>query len=214
MLFIYLMMSVFVVIFSTFLYGGIADQDRHYITDENECLIIFLRFVFGCSFYYLGFFSNIYLRKKIFSDVVLYAVILIIFTIQGFIYYNFNVYFSMQIMSFPNAFSPMVTSIIGITIFYFISSILVGSKSERIFSLIGRNSFAILLNHIFGFFILNMILVSIGLIRIADVNNIYFRYNEHYMYPLYISFGIGISMVIPVAIKSLFQKGLSDYSRL
>jgi len=108
----------------------------------------------------------------------------------------------------------MVTSIIGITIFYFISSILVGSKSERIFSLIGRNSFAILLNHIFGFFILNMILVSIGLIRIADVNNIYFRYNEHYMYPLYISFGIGISMVIPVAIKSLFQKGLSDYSRL
>ncbi|MBB3385562.1 MULTISPECIES: acyltransferase family protein [unclassified Rhizobium] len=186
---------------ATLLYGDVQDQDRHIIVAGHKVEIVLLRFLLGCGFYYLGSLFGRFQDRLPSSPALPLAVAAICFVIEGFIFRNYNVFFSMQIMSFPNFVTPMITSIFGIIIFYAISEALTRSRAARILSFIGQNSYAILLNHMFGFFLLNLLFVALGRISLSDISDPYYRFQQDETVPLYILFGLVVSIAIPILLK-------------
>lgn len=198
---LYLLLSALSVYFSTLLYGNTADADRNQVVAQHRPLIVALRFLFATFFYYLGF---VLMQQNALRTVNIKAAAVIvttILTLSGIIFYNYNVFFSMQIMSFPNAVTPIITSLLGIAIFYILSSVIAGSELEKALSFVGASSFSILLSHMFGFFVLNVLLAVLGFIQLGDISSAYFRFREYYMYPLYIFAGIGVSIAIPILLE-------------
>jgi len=203
---VYLALSATSVYLATSLYGETADADRQSIVMQHRPWIVVLRFFFACFFYYLGSLFTQYRPQMSVPRSATLLIVGVLFTVQGIIFYNANVFFSMQIMSFPNPITPIITSLIGICLFYALSASIIGSDLAKIMSFLGMNSFAILLNHMFGFFLLNLLLVALGFIHLGEISSAYFRFREYYMYPVYIAFGLGVSIVIPVLLAKMFPK--------
>lgn len=186
---------------ATLLYGEVHDQDRHSVVAGNKTEIVLLRFLLGCGFYYLGSLFGRFQDRLPSSAALPIAVAGICFAIEGFIFSNYNVFFSMQIMSFPNFITPMITSAFGIVIFYAMSLAITKSWGAKMLSFIGQNSYAILLNHMFGFFLLNLLFVALGRIGLSDITGPYYRFQEYETFSLYILFGLAVSIAIPILLK-------------
>ncbi|NLR99740.1 acyltransferase family protein [Rhizobium sp. P38BS-XIX] len=203
---LYLTAAAISVYLSVRLYGDVQEENRHFVVAQNWHYIAALRFVFGAGFYYLG---SLFARYK--DDIPRKALIPIFiagvaFVVEAFIFNNFSVFFSMQIMSFPNVYTPIATSLIGIIIFYAISTALAGGIAGKILSSIGRHSNAIFLNHIFGFFLFNLLLVFAGVVNLVDITSPYYRFREYDTYSIYIIFGVGFSLAIPLILNGLTGK--------
>lgn len=211
---LYLGGAIISVYVATLLYGDIQDQDRHIIVSENQTEIVILRFIFGSGFYYLGSLFSQYKDRLPSSPAFPIGLAVVCFILEGFLFYRYNVFFSMQIMSFPNFYSPMITSLVGIVVFYAMSVAVDNSVAGKILSYIGRNSYSILLNHMFGFFILNIIFAAMGRISISDISNPYYRFQEYETYPLYILFGLATSITIPMLLKEGLQALKLSFSKI
>ncbi|WP_158225410.1 acyltransferase family protein [Rhizobium sp. 11515TR] len=199
---------------ATLLYGGVQEQDRHIVVAAHKTEILLLRFLLGCGFYCLGSLFGRFQDRLPSSPALPIAVGAICFVIEGFIFSNYNVFFSTQIMSFPNFVTPIITSIFGIVIFYAISFAIAKSWAAKALAYIGQNSYAILLNHMFGFFLLNLLLVALGRIGLSDITGPYYRFKEYETFPLYILSGLAVSIAIPILLKKALHSLKGSISRI
>lgn len=196
---IYFLAAAVSVYLSVRLYRDVKEEDRQLIVAGNGHYIAALRLAFGASFFYLGSLFGRY-KDDLPQGMKITIPICIAgaaFVAEAFIFNNFGVFFSMQIMWFQNPYTPIMTSLIGIIIFYALSAALEGGTVGKILSFIGEHSYSILLNHIFGFFLFNVLLVAGGFIHLGEITSPYYRFREYNTYPLYILFGIGYSLIIP-----------------
>ncbi|MGY5780738.1 acyltransferase family protein [Rhizobium sp. LEGMi135b] len=196
---IYLLAAAVSVYISVRIYGDVAEENRQLVVAQNWHYIAALRLVFGAGFFYLGSLFGRYKDDLPQGVTIPLCIAGIAFVGEAFIFNNFGVFFSTQIMWFQNAYTPIVTSMIGIIVFYALSTALERGTAGKILSFIGEHSYAILLNHIFGFFIFNVLLVAGGFIHFGEITSPYYRFREYNTYSLYILFGIGFSLIIPWA---------------
>lgn len=145
-----------------------------------------LRVAFAAFFYYLGFIFAKYRLQRFASHALTIA---ILFVVQQQLWvYSGNLDYWMQISKFQSAYLPVITSTIAIVFFYGFS--VIASKNEswvKVVGYIGKNSFPILLHHLFGFFVINAILCALGVITPVDVKSQYFQYDTVHSWPFYIA---------------------------
>jgi fucose 4-O-acetylase-like acetyltransferase len=144
-----------------------------------------LRVAFAAFFYYLGFLFAKYRLQRFASHAMTIAILFIVQ--QQLWVYSGNLDYWMQVSKFQSTYLPVITSTIAIVFFYGLS--VIASKNEswvKVVGHIGKNSFPILLHHLFGFFVINAILCALGVITPADVKSQYFQYDTVHSWPFYI----------------------------
>lgn len=157
--------------------------------------IPYLRFAFALFFYYLGALFQKYNCQRFLKHVLVLVALYVIQ--QQFWVAAGNLDFWMQASKYQNAYLPVVSSIISIAFFYGVSDILAKNEScSKVLGYIGQNSFPILLHHLFGFFLINVILCLVGIIKPVDVTGPYYQWDTVHSWPFYISLGTLISLAI------------------
>lgn len=157
--------------------------------------IPYLRFAFALFFYYLGALFQKYNCQRFLKYVVVLVSLYVIQ--QQFWVAAGNLDFWMQASKYQNAYLPVVSSVPSIAFFYGVSDILAKNEScSKLLGYIGRNSFPVLLHHLFGFFLINVVLCMVGAIKPADVTGPYYQWDTVHSWPFYIAIGILISLAI------------------
>lgn len=154
-----------------------------------------LRFAFALFFYYLGALFQRYDLQRFLKHVL---VLIALYAIQQQLWVaSGNLDFWMQASKYQNAYLPVVGSVISIAFFYGLSDIFAKNQScSAVLGYVGRNSFPILLHHLFGFFIINLLLCMMGVIKPADIVGPYYQWDTVHTWPLYIVGGTVISLAL------------------
>lgn len=160
----------------------------------SDFRIFFLRILFALFFYYIGFLFRTYNAGRYLNN--LWVIFILFIIAQQILASGIKIDFWVQIMKFETHIFPFVTSLNAIVFFYIISSILSKHSASSILVIIGQNSFPILLHHLFGFFILNILLVILGIVRIDEITSIYYQWNTVNTWYLYIVFGLAVSFIM------------------
>lgn len=155
--------------------------------------IILLRLAFAAFFYYFGCIFSKYKLSRATQNVFMLAALYVaqqqLWAAVG------NLDFWMQISKYQNTYTPVICSVIAIIFFYGLSSIAAANASVvSVMGYLGRHTLPIVLHHLFGFFLLNMMLCALGVINIEDVNSPYYQYDTVHTWPLYITAGILYSL--------------------
>ncbi|MEI6266954.1 MAG: hypothetical protein WCP14_03640, partial [bacterium] len=111
--------------------------------------------------------------------------------------------FLVLLMKFQTGFFAFVTSILGILFFWIIASILSRQKSINFLVYIGRNAYDILLHHLFGFFILNLVFIFFKMTTVKEVVGVYYQIPNIYYKYLYVAFGLVISLLLGYIFKKI-----------
>lgn len=183
---IYLMVGIFATRFSVLMYEDERVSWSH---------IPWLRFAFALFFFYLG---SVF-QKYNFQRFLTHAFVLVALYIaqQQLWAYSGNLDFWMQVSKYGGTYLPFISSIISIGLFFGLANIF--SKNESlglILGYIGRNSLPILLHHLFGFFLVNLILCLTGIIKPSEVLGPYYQWQTVNSWPIYIFFGVAFSLVV------------------
>lgn len=165
---------------------------------KNELILTITRTIIGIMFYYFGYFYNINIENKIniFNGKVLILSMILISFITSF---NLNINFLMVNGSYyGHVFLPIIVSIIGIYISVFIAKSLskVIKNKNDILHIIGKNSYYIMIFHLFIFFV-----ISLFYFKINNISDVYYSnlaefpffpniINKNKFWPIYISLGI------------------------
>lgn len=197
---VYLGMAFLAVMYSMKMYeGNYASIDK----------IICYRFMFAVFFYYLGALVAKYRIQRFFSNVIVLAAIYIVQ--QQMLVFAGNLDFWMQISKYQATYLPVFSSILGIAFFYGIAQIASSNKSfTKVIGYIGQNSFPILLHHLFGFFVLNILLCVAGVIKPSDVTSQYYQLDTVHSWPFYIVaavlYSLAFDRYVVVPIKNLVRR--------
>lgn len=135
------------------------------LNEKNTLWWLFLtRFMYFIPFYTLGYVYKVYLEKKDTLSSFWYFAIIIFIDILIIIAYGHASLYSIVIMDkhyFENPFMPYFVGILGIAFCLRASRILnvVIGKSKYL-NLVADNTFPIMMNHIFGFFVLKCLFMA------------------------------------------------------
>lgn len=190
----------------------------------NKSWWLFLtRFMYFIPFYTLGYFYKNYLEKKDTLSNFWYLSIVLILALFIVLVYGHSSAYSIVVMDdnfFENPVVPYISGILGIAFYLRIARILTPAigRSKAI-NLVADNTFPIMMNHIFGFFVLKLILMIAARVlpMLPDFSMEAFKSSLSYMYlprgrgfPLvYILFGIAVPVLMQRGIniiKNLFCK--------
>jgi len=189
--------------------------------------LVLTRFLYFLPFFGLGILYKEKLEKKDTIKNIIYFSIIMLLQL-GFIYYRGGMprYTPSWCLGFDNLFFPFIFGFLGIFFWLRISKILVPSlKSSKIVSLVSKNTFSIMMHHMFGFFILNLgwyfLTQNFSFIKGFDVTKfssdiwyIYLPSNLVQFRTLYLFFGIVFSLIVSFMlknIKSYLLKWLENY---
>ena len=167
---------------------------------------------FGAFFYYLGSYFALLKNRREFSTLQSVIALLACLAVCRACYYltDGKPEFSMQIMYFPNAVTPFVTSICGIGMLYAAANLLAELRlPANVLALLGRRSFSIMSHHIFAFLLLNLAFLALGLANKADLADPYFKWDQAFTHPLYLLVGLAY----PVLFSWLLSKAGGIFSR-
>lgn len=172
-------------------------------------------------FYFIPFFSfgivyRLFLEKydKL-SNVFYFTILFFISLIFIYTFGGTKGYHPSWCKDFDNIYRPFIVGFIGIFFWLRISKILVPSlKNSSVVNYISKNTYHIMIHHLFGFFILNSIwFVSSKILTFINGFNIeQYKSNIYYLYLpkdliqfrlLYVVFGIGISLLINFIINKI-----------
>ena len=197
---LYLGLAFLAVTYSMKMYG-----DNYAPIDK----IIFYRFMFAVFFYYLGAVVAKYRFQRFFSNVLVLASIYAVQ--QQMLVFAGNLDFWMQVSKYQETYLPVFSSVLGIAFFYGIAEVASSNKSfTKVLGYIGKNSFPILLHHLFGFFVLNVLLCVFGVIKPSDVTSQYYQLDTVHSWPFYIVaavlYSLAFDRYIVVPIKALVKR--------
>lgn len=178
--------AVFLLIYFGIAFSAVVYSFKMYeAKDVQWSEVQVLRVAFASFFYYLGFFFAKHNLHRFAGHALTIA---ILFVVQQQIWvYAGNLDYWMQISKFQSAYLPVITSTIAIVFFYGLS--IIASRNESwvgVVGYVGRNSFPILLHHLFGFFVVNVILCLAGVINPSDVTSQYYQFDTVHTWPFYI----------------------------
>lgn len=188
------------------LYDGKTGHEMWVVAYFNHFTIITIRCLFAFFFYYIGFLFSRFKIMNYIDGKISFALLFITYISQGLLFKNSSISFSMQIMHFNNSYSPILTSLLAILFFFTISKIITNIDISKYIAFLGKNTYAILLHHIFGFMVLNIIFVAFGLVEKENVTSQYYEISPGYTNYLYIITGIVFSLFI-----ASFHKKISRY---
>ncbi len=124
---------------------------------KNSQWLLLLHFLYFLPFFGLGLLYREKLEKIDKGDNFIYFAI--IFTIKLFIIYftgNLTNYAPSNMMGFENFYLPYINGFLGIAFWLRVSKILVPAlKNSKIVNIISKNTFAIMMHHMFGLFLVN-----------------------------------------------------------
>lgn len=209
-LIIYFLLSCISLCVSMAVYAGKTGLDMWNVALSHQFLMITIRFIFALFFYYLGFiFSNFKIMDYI-QGKSAFILLLLVYCLQAVLFKKFDIIFSMQIMNFNNVFTPILTSILGILFFFTISKIIEKTKVSNYICVLGKKSYQILLHHIFGFTVLNICFVFIGLLNAEDITGIYYKIDSGNIKYAYLSYGILFSLFV----STVWNKVITNMQRM
>lgn len=194
------------------IYSGVFVNDKWQALAKHENLVLFIRVGFGAFFYYLGSYFALLKNRREFSTMQSAITLLVCLAICRLCYYltDGRPDFSMQIMYFPNAITPFVTSICGIGMLYAAANLLSGLRlPANVLAALGRRSFSIMSHHIFAFLLLNLVFLAMGLVDKAQLEDPYFKWEQAVTHPLYLLVGLAY----PVLFSWLLSKAGGIFSR-
>nr|WP_243435183.1 MULTISPECIES: acyltransferase family protein [unclassified Pseudomonas] len=197
---LYLLLAFLAVIYSMKMYAeNYAPLDK----------IVLYRFMFAMFFYYLGSVVARYNIQRFFSNVLVLAAIYVVQ--QQLLVFSGNLDFWMQVSKYQANYLPVFGSVLGIAFFYGIAQIVSSNKSfAKILGYIGENSFPILLHHLFGFFVLNVLLCVFGVIKPSAVTSQYYQLDTVHSWPFYIVaavlYSLAFDRYIVVPIKMFIKR--------
>ena len=114
----------------------------------------------------------------------------------------------------PYFFTPILSSIFCIIIFYNLSCAIALLFSEDNFVYkIGQNTFAIMVFHLSIFFMINLVLFSLGYIQFESLSDAYYHFNVEHLWPIYSGLGILIPTLGSIYFKKLKAKYQQTYIR-
>ena len=182
-----------------------------------------MSFMYFIPFYTLGYFYKNYLEKKDTLSNFWYLSIVLILALFIVMVYGHSSAYSIVVMDdnfFENPVVPYISGILGIAFYLRIARILTPAIGKsKVINLVADNTFPIMMNHIFGFFVLKLILMIAARVlpMLPDFSMEAFKSSLSYMYlprgrgfPLvYILFGIAVPVLMQRGIniiKNLFCK--------
>lgn len=184
---------------------------------RNGLSLVISRTMFGLFFFQLGYLYKEKLEEKTRFNLI---ILVLIVMFQGWLLYKTqnSMAYSMVFMSFSNknVLIPFITSITGIYIYLNIAKIIAvydGGK-DRLLKFIGRSTWAIMLHHIFGMWLLNLVfyllkIYGIGKFYEFDVikfkADIWYRYLflGDFTFVLYFIAGLFVSIAMEIAVDKL-----------
>jgi len=197
---VYFVVAVGCIYASGAIYGHATDEERVAISRTYGVSVFIIRFIFSFFFYYLGTVIALIKKRTIKFYVLLF---MSLYAIQSICYFNQNIYFSMQIMHFYNKYTPIITSVCGTLMCYIVAGGIHGSIFGNLFAVAGRRSLSIFLNHIVGFFVVNVIFVMLGMVEPSNIGSKHFRFMEWYTTPVYILGGLGYPICVSLLLDRL-----------
>ncbi len=180
--------------------------------ESSLILLVSIRTMFSLFFVYIGnlYINKLRFKKNIFSPKSLIFVLILQTIIFLFAKYNdIDLGYELAWGYFNDLmFLPILTSLTGIWFIMYIVQILFKYiKDTRIISLIGKNTYHILANHLFSFFILTQILNKVFKIPITKSGvEIYEYCNIEHTFPLYIIFSILLSLFFAAIFKAIKKR--------
>ena len=190
---LYLLLAVICMHTSMQIYGGYSVNEKWDALAQNQELVLLIRLGFGAFFYYLGSYFAMLRRGRDIPTSRSFVVLLVSVAVCRVCYYLTDGHpdFSMQIMHFPNAVTPFVTSLAGIGMLYAAAALLARFHAvARPLAVLGRRSFSIMSHHIFAFLLLNLGLLALGLVDKAQLVDPYFKWEEYYTHLVYLLVGL------------------------
>lgn len=187
--------------------AGVAVYIARHMYFENRVStheIAALRVLFAAFFYYVGYLSANWRLTRFLPNVL---VLVALYVVQQQLWATGKTLdFWMQIMKFEHPILPVVTSLTGIAFMYGVAGIISNSpKSKKVLAFIGENGLPIVFHQLLAFFLVNVVLCCIGVIKPADVKNNYFQWHTEHMWYVYVLAGIAV----PIALDRYLLKPLS-----
>lgn len=178
--------------------------------------LLLCRILYFIPFFSFGILYRTLLEKYDKLPNLLYFIMLFLMSIVIiYIFGGTKTYTPSWCNNFDNIFRPFIVGILGILFWLRISKILVPAlKNSRLVNYISRNTYSIMIHHLFGFFVLNTLWFTLSKIFsfIDHFNvNMYKNYIYYIYLPknliqfriLYVIFGIGVSLIIAFTTSKL-----------
>ena len=167
-----------------------------------------LHVAFAAFFYYLGFLTEKYRLQRYAASVLS---LFVLYAVQQQLWATGTVLdFWMQVMKFEHPILPIVTSLTGIAFFFGISQMIAGHRGARVLAFIGEKGLPIVLHQLFGFFVLNLVLCGLGVLKPSDVAGQYFQWHTEKTWPLYVICGITVPLLIDRYVVGKVRSGVSS----
>lgn len=171
-----------------------ASRKMYLAHDVQWAAIIPFRVALAAFFYYLGYLANTYRIERVLGNI---GVIVVAYIVQQQLWSTGRILdFWMQIMKFENTFLPFVTSILGIAFFYGISVLIAGNRGVRVLTILGKHGMPIVLHQLFSFFLVNLALCAVGIIKPSAVTGPYYEFHTERLWYVYVIAGLTLPLVI------------------
>jgi len=183
--------------------------------------LLLVKVLYFLPFFSLGMLYRVILEKVDRINNTLYFTIL--FTITLIIMYVFGnriSYTPSWCNDFDNFYRPFIVGFLGIAFWLRISRILIPVlKNNKIVSKISKNTFAIMMHHLMGFFLLNTLYYALSIIFKAIKGFDYIKYTTNIFYAylpnnltnfrlLYVVVGIAFSLVVVWLVEKMKNKSM------
>lgn len=178
--------------------------------------LLLCRSLYFIPFFSLGIIYRVFLEKHDKLSNLLYYVILFFVTlIVIYIYGGTKTYLPSWCSGFDDIFRPFIVGTLGILFWLRMSKILAPTLSNsKLVNYISKNTYPIMIHHLFGFFLLNTIWFTLSKIFsfIEYFNDTQYKSYIYYTYLpknliqfriLYVIFGIGVSLIIAFTTNKL-----------
>ena len=136
--------------------GMIGVQIAIYGYNKHYWLIL-TRFLYFLPFFGLGYIYNLYLEKKdTINNTIYFSIIMLIKLVIIYIEGKLVIYQVVGSVGFENFYMPFINGFLGIAFWFRIAKILEPVlKDSKVVNKISKNSFAIMMHHLFGSFLFN-----------------------------------------------------------
>jgi fucose 4-O-acetylase-like acetyltransferase len=190
------------------LFGIFHDYPQTY-TGPSTLWQFLIRTSFALFFYSLGFtfFQYRVKLKKILLNPITFILSIAAYALLDSFFGPTT--YELAWAKFPSdyVFTPILSSIICIIFFYNVSCAFAKlfPKDNFVYK-IGQNTFAIMVFHIFIFFIINCVLYSFGLFDKSSLSIRFFRFDVQHLWFIYSGLGILVPTLMSISYKKLKEK--------
>lgn len=175
------------------------EQGKNNIGDWHLEII---RSIFGLFFIELGYFFKVYeetIKKYLLTPSAIIGLFLLVNVLN--IHFG-NLGYSILLGNIGNelVWVPLLSTMAIILMVYIASHFLAQiTANNSPLLLIGQNTFAIMVWHLFSFLLLNLILFALDWIPFESLSDVYFRFEIEKTWPIYLAFGLFMPIIITQA---------------